>query len=134
MKTNIDLIIKDLKWLEDRKASTDIKSISHVLNHLSILSARFADEVTNAYKLQCELEDTYDIKYAQRFTELTTSGTSAAAAKPMVEAELAEDRRNWTSAKVGYKRLDTFLDRIDKVLDSYRQAVSVQKQADLKNV
>lgn len=134
MKNNLDPIIKDLKWLEDNKKSTNILQISQVLNHLAILSVRLAEEVTEAYKLQCELEDTYDIKYAQRFTELTQGGTSAAAAKPMVEAELSADRKDWTIAKVGYKRLNSFLERIDRVLDSHRQSISVQKQADLKNV
>jgi hypothetical protein len=131
---NTDLIIKDLQWLESQKTSTDIVRISHVLNHLSILSVRLSQETVDAYKLQSELEDDFDIKYAQRFTELTGSGTSAAAAKPMVEAELFQEKRDWTKAKIGYKKLSSFLERIDRVMDTWRQAVSVQKMSDLKHV
>jgi ATP-dependent exoDNAse (exonuclease V) alpha subunit len=131
---NIDLILKDLSWLENRKTSTDIVSISQVLNHLAILSVRLGEEVSEAYKLQQELKDNYDIKFAQKFSELTKSGTSAAAAKPIVEAELADDKRSWTAAGIGYKKLSSFLERIDRVMDTWRQAISVQKMSDLKNI
>lgn len=132
--SNTDLIIKDLEWLESRKSSTDIVSIAQVLNHLHGLNVRLGSEVTEAYALMCEAEDDYDIAFAKRFTELTSSGTSAAAAKPMVEAELGDKKRHWTSCKIVYRRLDSFLDRVDRVADSFRQSVSVVKAVDLKHV
>lgn len=134
LESNTDRIIKGLKWLEDRTDSTDIISLSQGLNRLAILSVRLAEEVCDAYELQCELEDSFDEAYAKKFSELTKNGTSAAAAKPVVEAELAEMKREWTQAKVLYKRLNSFIDRVDRVADSFRQSISVQKQADLKNV
>ena len=131
---NTDRIISGIKWLEERTDSTDIIGLSQGLNRLAILTVRLAEEVTGAYALQSELEDTYDTKLAKRFSELTTSGTSAAAAKPIVEAELAEDRKQWTQAKVLYKKLNSFLDRSDRVMDTFRQYISCQKQADMKNI
>lgn len=133
-ESNTDRIIKGLQWLEDRTNSTDIISITHGLNTLAILAVRLAEEVTDAYELQCELEDEYDTAFAKRFSELTSNGTSAAAAKPAVEAELADAKKEWTRAKVLYRKLSTFLERVDRVLEAFRQSVSVQKAADLKNV
>ena len=131
---NTDRIISGLKWLEERTNSTDIVSLSHGLNQLAILTVRLGEEVTDAYALQSELEDNFDEAYAKRFSELTARGTSAASAKPIVEADLAEKKREWTQAKVMYKKLNSFLERVDRVLDTYRQSISCQKQADMKNI
>lgn len=131
---NTDSIIKGLTYLEGLQNSNDITTIAKALNRMSILTVRLGQEVTDAYQLQSELEDEYDIAYAQRFSELTTTGTSAAAAKPIVEAELAEKRKDWTAAKVGYKKLSGFLDRIDRVLDTFKQSQSVIKATDLKHL
>jgi hypothetical protein len=133
-KSNTDSIISGLKWLEDRYDSTDIASLSHGLNRMAILTARLADEVVDAYELLSQLEDNFDEAFAKKFSELTGKGTSAAAAKPMVEAELVEMKREWTRAKVLYKKLNSFLDRCDRVMDTFRQSISVQKQADMKNI
>lgn len=134
MNSNTDNIISGLKWLEERYNSTDIVSLSHGLNRMAILTTRLADEVVDAYQLQAELEDSFDEAYAKKFAELTAKGSSAAAAKPLVEAELAEMKREWTQAKVLYKKLNSFLDRTDRVLDTFRQSISCQKQADMKNI
>jgi hypothetical protein len=125
--STIDLIIKRLKWLETNNRSNNIVNISKVLSDLSLLAVTLGEDVSNAYRLQSEYEDNYDIAFAQKFSELTKAGTSAAAAKPIVEAELANEKREWTTAKGVYKRLSTFLDRLDKVLDSHRQALSIAK-------
>jgi hypothetical protein len=132
--TNTEQIIKDLKWLEERKTSTDIVSISHVLNHLNGLMVSFGDEVTAAYELQCEAEDKYDIAFAKKFSELTASGTSAAAAKPIVESELGELKKEWTKAKVMYKKLNSFMDRVDRLADGFKQSQSILNKVDLKRV
>jgi hypothetical protein len=133
-KTTFDLIKKDLDWLDSRSKSTNIIEISYVLNHLNGLMVTFADEVSVAYELMCQAEDEYDIAFAKKFTELTENGTSAAGAKPKVESELGDLKKKWTEMKVLYKRLNTFLDRCDRVNDSFRQMISIQKQMDLKNV
>jgi hypothetical protein len=41
-------------------------------------------------------------------------------------------RKSYTTAKNGYKRLSVYLDRLDRVIESYRQLISVSK-LDLKN-
>lgn len=130
----IEDIQKDIHWLGENAKSGNIVAISQVLNHLSVLTVTLGHEVSDAYKLQQELEDDYDIAFAQKFSELTKTGTSAAAAKPVVESELTEAKRNWTQARAGYKRLSTFLDRCDKVLEAFRQSVSVEKMSNLKNI
>lgn len=132
--TNTDSIIKGLAYLESQTNSSDISSLAKALNRLAILTVRLGEEVTDAYKLQAEFEDNYDIAYAKRFSELTASGTSAAAAKPIVEYELVQERRDWTAAKVGYKKLSGFLERVDRVLDTFRQSQSVIKATDLKHL
>ena len=132
--TNTDRIVAGLKWLEERNDSTDIVGLSQGLNRLAILTVRLGEEVTDAYALQSDLEDQYDTKFAKRFSELTATGTSAAAAKVMVEAELALDKGAWTQSKILYKRLNSFLERTDRVLDTFRQYISCQKQADMKNI
>jgi len=130
----IEDIQRDINWLGENAKSGNIGAISQVLNHLAVLTVTLGNEVSDAYKLQQELEDQYDIAFATKFTELTKGGISAAAAKPQVEAELAQERKDWTQAKAGYKRLSTFLDRCDRVLEAFRQSVSVEKMSNLKNI
>lgn len=130
----IDQITKDIEWLGKNAKSSNIGEISQVLNHLAVLTVTLGNQVSDAYALQQELEDEYDIAFATKFTELTKSGISAASAKPQVEAELGERKRDWSQAKAGYKRLSTFLDRCDKVLEAFRQSVSVEKMSNLKNI
>jgi hypothetical protein len=132
--TNTESIIKGLKFLEGLENSNDISTIAKALNRLAILTVRLGEEVTDAYQLQSEFEDIYDTKFAKRFSELTANGTSAAAAKPIVESELADLKKDWTAAKVAYKKLSGFLDRVDRVLDTFRQSVSVIKAADMKHL
>lgn len=129
--TNTEQIIKDLKWLEERKTSTDITSTSQVLSHLALLTVRLGEEVSDAYALMNELEDTYKAKYANYVKNFEGS---VAKAELAAEADLAEDKKNWTAARNGYKKLSTYLDRCDKVLDAFRQSVSVIKAVDLKHV
>lgn|SRR5690606_911583 len=128
----IEQIDACIKWLDNNKRSTNIVEISQTIDRLAVLSVTLGTMVSDAYALMNKLEDDYDIAFASKFTELTKSGISAAAAKPQVEAELAEPKRDWTSAKNGYKKLSVYLDRIDKVIESYRQYISVTK-LDLKN-
>lgn len=134
MNDNTDSIIKGLRYLESQTNSNDISTIAKALNKLAILTVRLGEEVTDAYKLQSELEDDFDAAYAKRFSELTASGTSAAAAKPIVEAELIEMKRDWTAAKVGYRKLASFLERVDRVLDTFKQSQSVIRTTDLKHL
>lgn len=131
-KSTIDLIQVCITWLDQNSKSNNLTQISQTIGRLSILSVTLGHEVSNAYALASEMEDNYDIKFAEKFSKLTKEGTSAAAAKPIVEADLAQEKRDWTSAKNGYKKLSTFLERVDRVIEAYRQLISVSK-LDLKN-
>ena len=130
-KSTIDLIQDCITWLDDHNKSTDLVRISQTIDRLAVLTVSLGHEVSSAYGLMNDLEDTYDIKFAEEFVE-AVKDMSAAAAKPYVEAKLGEDRRNFTKAKNGYKRLSVFLERVDKTIESYRQFISVSK-LDLKN-
>ena len=125
MKT-IEQINQIINWLNDNNKSSNIVLLTQSLNKLSVLCVTLAQDVSDAYALMNELEDVYDDKYNSRFTELTAGKDkiSAAAAKPQVEAELVEDKKNHTSAKGGYKKLSMYLDRVDRVNDSFRQYVA----------
>jgi len=131
-KDTIDLIQDCINWLDQHNKSTALVPITQTIDRLAVLSVSLGHEVSEAYALMNTLEDSYDISFAEKFSKLTKEGTSAAAAKPMVEAELAHMKRDWTTAKNGYKRLSLFIDRIDRVIESYRQYISVSK-LDLKN-
>jgi Mn-dependent DtxR family transcriptional regulator len=131
-KSTIDMIQECITWLDQNSKSNNLVKISQTIGRLSILSVSLGHDVSNAYTLASEFEDNYDIAFAERFSKLTKEGTSAAAAKPIVEAELHKEKRDWTSARNGYKRLSTFMDRVDRVQEAYRQLISVSK-LDLKH-
>ena len=132
MKNNIIIQIKkSITWLDEHKKSNSIVPISKVINSLTIDSVTLGDTVSDAYALMNELEDNYKIAEANFINEFEGSN---AAAERAAEAHLAAEKRLFTEAKNTYKRLNTFLDRIDKICDAYRQMISVVKQTDLKNV
>jgi hypothetical protein len=133
MKPTLDQIIDHIQWLQDNRKAPNIHEISRVINSISILAVTVGQDKTDAYELMNNAEVDYDILYAQKFSELTKSGTSAAAAKPIVEAELGEQKRAYTQAKNIYKKLDEFLSRLDRVCESHRQFISLQK-LEIKNI
>lgn len=133
-ETNNDVISKGLKFLQGLENSNDISTIAKALNRISILTVRLGEEVTDAYQLQSELEDAYDRASSKRSSELIEGGTSAAAAKQIVALELADMKKDWTAAKVGHKKLSMFLERVDKVMDTFKQSQSVIKAVDLKHL
>jgi hypothetical protein len=126
-----DQIAKCIKWLDEHKDSTSYIPICQTIDRLAVLSVTVGQEVSESYALQNNLEDDYDIAFAERFSTITKEGTSAAAARYVVEAELGEKKRLYTQAKNGYKKLSVYLERLDRVIESYRQLVSVGKM-DLK--
>jgi hypothetical protein len=132
-KSTIDQVIDNLTWLDNNRRANNIHEISLCLAKLASLSVTLGENVSEAYRLQSEAEDNYDIAFAEKFSSLTREGTSAAAAKPIVEAELGKMRREWTAAKVNHKKLSTFIDRLDKVLETHRQQLSISK-LEAKNI
>lgn len=129
MSSVVDQIQVCISWLNENKTSSNLVQIARIINELSVLSVNVGHEVSEAYALTNELEDDYKIAFAKK---VSSSSESAAKAEKRAEAELEKEKKDWTQAKNGYKRLSVYLDRIDKVIESYRQSVSVQKM-DLKH-
>lgn len=123
----IDEILERLEWLKGVKGSYDLVNISRKLDEIGILLVTLGTHVTDAYEAVSEAEDDYDIAFAKRFSELCKE-KSAASAKPQVEAELDEKKRTLTKHKINYKKLNTFLERCDKVIETHRQSLSILKK------
>lgn len=127
----IDLINKQIKWLDDNIKSQDILSVGKVLDKLSILAESFGEVVTDTYALMNELEDSYKHSVAE-FRKNFKGGVARGEIE--AEVEFAELKRDWTAAKNGYKKLSMKLDRIDKILESHRQSISVMVKTGIKNM
>jgi hypothetical protein len=128
--TTVETIIKDLKWLETNGKANNLGNISQVLNHIALHAVTLGEDVCNAYALMNELEDDYKGDFAKMVSE---SKESVAKAEIRAEAELIEKKKLWTQAKNGYKKLSTFLDRVDRTLESHRQSLSISK-LEIKNI
>jgi hypothetical protein len=135
MATNTEETLDKIKdiidWLEERIRSENIVELGMVLDKLSIYSFYLGKMVSDAYELMNECEDDYKHSVARFVKEYEGS---LAKAEREAEVEYEEKKRMWTKAKSGYKKLDMFLDRIDKVIESHRQRISVIKQTNLKNI
>lgn len=127
----IDEIIKSINWLESRLKSEDIVSLGIVIDKLAIQSVTLANQVSEAYALMNEAEDDYKHSIAEYMNEFVGAKNKAEIA---AEVKFKEKKMHWTATRNVYKRLDMFLDRVDKIIESHRQRVSVIKQASMKNV
>lgn len=127
----IDEILSNVKWLDANAKSEDILNKGIVLDKLSIQCVYLAEQVSDAYGFMNNAEDAYKIAVAE-YCKNSTEGV--AKSEKSAEVEFANLKRDWTDAKNGYKRLSMFLERIDKVLESSRQRISVVKQTGLKNM
>jgi hypothetical protein len=87
--------------------------------------------VTEAYSLQNILEDEYKHSVAE-FRKEYKGGVGKGEIE--AEVEFADKKRDWTQAKNIYKKLSMKLDRIDKILESHRQSISVVVKTSLKNM
>lgn len=125
----IEQIDEVITWLKENEKSNNLVEICRKIDRLAVLSVSVAHDVSTAYSIMNELEDEYDIEFAKG---ISSSQDSVAKAERKMEATLAEEKRLYTKAKNNYKKLDMYLDRIDRVIESYRQLVSVSKM-DLKH-
>jgi hypothetical protein len=127
----VDDIMKNVEWLDAHVRSENIIELGMVLDKLSIQSMRLAQEVSDAYELMSKAEDDYKHSIA-----LFVKGFEGSMAKAEREAEVEfkEKKEFWTACRSAYKRIDMFLERVDKVIESHRQRVSVIKQTSLKNL
>lgn len=128
--TTIEQIDACIKWLDKNNKSNNLVEIAQVIDRLAVLSVSLGHDVSGAYALMNDLEDTYKTEYAKAVSE---SDQSVAKAEKLAEVSTRNAKKDWTDAKNGYKRLSVYIDRIDKVIESYRQYISVSK-LDLKNV
>lgn len=118
----IEQIDNCIKWLTDNDKSNNLVEICKVIDKLSVLSVSIGHQVSEAYGFMNDLEDEYDKAYAEMISQ-----SSLSVAKAEHHATASLNRSPFTSAKNGYKRLSIYLDRIDRVIESYRQLVSVAK-------
>lgn len=127
----VEEINKTIKWLDERVKSEDIVGLSMVIDKLAIQSMYFSSQVTDAYELMSQAEDNYKHAVAEYVAKSTGAIGKAEIA---AVAEYQDLKKAWTDLKCIYKKLDTYLDRLDKVIESHRQRVSVIKQASMKNL
>lgn len=122
--------------LEEVKDSTDVVGIGEICNDLSLASSYFSKIVADSYKLMNEAEDDYKLALAERIKDLTGGVASYALSKAerVAEVELKEKKIFWTDTKSNYKRYDLYLDRIDRILDEFRQYCSSVKKIDFKHL
>lgn len=126
--STIEQIDSCIKWLSDNDKSNNLVEICKVIDKLSVLSVSIGHDVSGAYGLMNDIEDEYKILYAETVSQ---SSLSVAKAEFNAEVKAQHAKRRYTLAKNGYKRLSIYLERIDRVIESYRQLVSVAKM-DLK--
>lgn len=127
----IDDIMTNIDWLEKRVKSENIVELGVVLDKLSIQSLYLATQVTDAYELMNQAEDDYKHSVAKFVKEYDGS---LAKAEREAEVEFKSKKEHWSACKSVYKKLDVLLDRIDKIIESHRQRVSVIKQTNLKHI
>lgn len=124
MSQVVDQIQENLAWLSENNKSNNIVKLSQCLNKLQILAVSFDEEVTAAYETMNDLEDEYKEAVEAHKDELLNQKVSAAAAKTRAEAKFVEKKKLHTQAKNIYKKLNSFQERVDKVVDAYKQYVS----------
>lgn len=123
-----------IKKLERLKESTAIVEIGTVCNTLSIDSSYFAKMVADSYSLMNEAEDDYKMKIAEEVEKLTSEGIPASRAERLAENKHKDLKKTWTDCKNMYKRYSLYLERIDRILDEFKQYCSSVKMTDLKRV
>lgn len=137
MSANLEITEKigvSIKKLERMKESNAIVEIGQICNTLSIDSSYFARLVADAYSVMNEAEDEYKMKVSQEVETLTNSGLPASKAEKMAENKYQDEKKTWTAAKNVYKRYSLYLERIDRILDEFKQYCSSVKMIDLKRV
>lgn len=128
-------IAQTINALDKLKDSQDVVEIGKQCNDLAIASTFFAKLVSDAYDVANELEDEYKqsvLGATEKFSSAPDS-LSFNRAEQKAKLENAQSCKDWTSAKNTYNRYKLRLDRIDRVLDSFKQYSSSVKAIDLKH-
>ena len=127
----IGISIKKLERLKDSSAVVEIGSIC---NGLSIESSYFAKLVADCYSIMNDAEDDYKLKLAEEIERLTNDGMTASKSSFLAELKYKDEKKTWTESKNLYKRYSLYLDRIDRILDEFKQYCSSVKMTDLKRI
>jgi hypothetical protein len=137
-KYNSDEVLQSIwvliQWFDKNNSNTNISATSEKLDELNIWLARFVETCCDAFDLEAQLEDEYKTSFAKRVKELVDSGKPVSKAEHEVVVELADKKKDWTTAISVYKRLKSRLERFDKIIDGKRQRLSIIKMTELKNV
>ncbi len=112
-------------WLHKNGESQDVSGIGIKMNALATNSFWLAEEVSRAYTTMNEAEDDYKSAVAK---EIAASTLPTAKAERLAEAAHSAKKREFVEYRNLYNRLRGMIDRIDTVLDTYRQRVSLLKQ------
>lgn len=126
---SIDAIKVAIDWLNKNKRSNNIVKFVKVIDELTIQLSYVGALVSEAYEGMNNAEDDYKIAIAKFMTEFEGSAAKGEKAAEVTHAEL---KKAWTGYKNLYKRLNTFMERTDKICDSHKQRISVMKNIDLK--
>ena len=135
MLENKDVIQEALKTIQELDRLYDSNNpivVNQHCNRLSNLSVNVGKLTSDAEKLLDELEAEYDNAVEKKKLELIESGVGVGKAESMAKVELFNKKKDSLLAKDGYKRLDRFLKRIDKVLDSNKQYCATLKKTDFR--
>lgn len=127
----ITKIYEDVRWLENNGKSQAISDIVLKLDSLSILCLYFSESVSDAYAAKAEDEEAYKYAVAKHIAD---SKESAAKAKEQAFVEYASLRKTFIESDSLYQKLRMKLDRLDTILDTHRQRVSLLKMLDLKSL
>lgn len=118
-----------ISWLDSHKNSNNLPEICRKIDELSIMAVTLGEQVGTAYGLMNIAEDEFKLAYAKHLSSLDMAYNKA---EKQAEIASAPEKRLFTQSKNTYKRLSIYLERIDRVIESYRQLVSVSK-LDLKH-
>lgn len=131
MNQIIEDIKKNLDWLNANKQSNNITNIVIVLDAIAIQSATLGELKADAFDLMSDAEDDYKHAVAEFVSKY--DGTAAKAERE-AEVKFKDKKIHWTDAKKLYKRFDIWLERVDKILDSHKQRVAVERAFSLKHM
>lgn len=125
VQDNITKIYEAIRWLELNGDSQAINPITIKLDELAILSFYFAEQVSEAYAQKTLSKKAYESAVARSVAE---SSSSAAKAERVAEVTYEALEKESIEFENLYMKTRLLLDRIDTVLDHFKQRTSFLKE------
>lgn len=125
----IQAIQKLISQLEQQGNSQDVNGITILLSDLSIQAMYFGEIVSEAYAQMNQTEEDYKSAVAKSVAEYPGS---AAKGERLAEVQHGKLKQEHITYKNLYQKFKSKLDRIDVILDHYKQRVSFLKM-EVKN-